>query len=137
MRALHGNARPFKGSGEHSIQYLCNQNSNVFQIARDIIYYVIRLLYFGEESMKLHTSQHKSLWQVYLGVSLGEYQLLSNYSKFGRHGYCVIHGTNCMVYVTSAYLNWILQFDWLYHYSGSSTSTIYYGHQTLTVRKEI
>ena len=30
-----------------------------------------------------------------------KYQLLSNYSEFSCHGYCVIHGTNYMVYVTN------------------------------------
>ena len=58
-----------------------------------------------------------------------------NYSEFGHYGYCVIHGANYTFYITNTYLNWILRFDWLYHYSGSSTSTIiYYGYQTLTLK---
>ena len=71
---------------------------------------------------------------MYLGILLGEYQLLSNCSESGRHGYCFIHGANYTFYVTNTYLNWILRFDWLYHYSGSSTSTICYGYQTLTLK---
>ena len=105
-----------------------------FQIAYDIINYLFRLLQLSEESTKFHTCQCKSIRYVYLRVSLGEYQLLSNYSEFDHHGYCVIHGANYMFYVANTYLNWILRFDWLYHYSGSSGSTIYYGYQTLTLK---
>ena len=49
-----------------------------------------------------------------------------NYSEFGHHGYCV-------AFVTNTCLNLILRFDWRYHHGGSSTSTICYGYQTLTV----
>ena len=75
--------------------------------------------------MTLHTFQHKSPRQVYLRVSLGDHQLLSNYSEFGRHGYSAIHGTSFTVYITNAsgYCNLIGS-----TIVGSSTSTIYYSH---------
>ena len=67
---------------------------------------------------------------MYLGVSLREYQLFSNYSEFGRHSYYVIHGANYTFYVTNIYLTGYCDLIG----STSSTSTIYYGHQTLTLK---
>ena len=105
-----------------------------FQIARDVINYLFLGLYNSAKKAQNFILLNVDLQRVYLGVSLGEYQLLSNYSEFSHYGYCVIHGANYMFYVTNTYLNWILPFDWLYHYSGSNTSTLYYGYQTLTVK---
>ena len=105
-----------------------------FQIARDVINYLFLGLYNSAKKAQNFILLNVGLQRAYLGVSLGEYQLLSNYSEFGHHGYCVILGANYTFYVTNTYLNWILRFDWLYHYSGSNTSTLYYDYQTLTVK---
>ena len=105
-----------------------------FQIAHDIINYLFSGCCNSAKKAQTIILLNACLQRVYLGVSLGEYQLLSNCSEFGHYGYCVIHGTNYTFYVTNTYLNWILRIDWLYHYSGSSTSTIYYSYQILTLK---
>jgi len=96
-------------------------------------YYInlpVQALQLGEENTSFILLNISLYGCVCLRALLEEYRLLSNYSEFGRHGYCVIHGANYTFYVTNIYLNWILRFDWLYHPGGSSTSTIYYGYQT-------
>ena len=90
-----------------------------FQIARDVIIYLFSGCRNSAKKAQNLILLNIGLRRVYLRVSLGEYQLLSNYSEFGNYGYCVIHGAKYTFYITNAYLNWILRFDWLYHYSGT------------------
>ena len=65
-----------------------------FKIARDVINYMFSDCCNSAKKAQNFILLNVGLRRVYLGVSLGEYQLLSNYSEFGLYGYCVINGAN-------------------------------------------
>ena len=75
-----------------------------FQIARDVIIYLFSGCCNSAKKAQNLILLNVGLQRVYLGVSLGEYQLLSNYPEFSNYGYCVIHDANYTFYVTNTYL---------------------------------